>query len=36
MEQADGYHAAIVDAFDGLATSRKSGRVVDIRDGYFK
>jgi toxin ParE1/3/4 len=36
IEQADGYHAAIVDAFDGLATSRKTGRVVDIRDGYFK
>ncbi len=36
IELADGYHAAIVDAFDGLATCRKTGRVVDIRDGYFK
>ena len=36
IEQADGYHATIVDAFDGLATGRKTGRVVDIRDGYFK
>ena len=36
IEQADGYHAAIVDTFDGLATGRKTGRVVDIRDGYFK
>ena len=36
IEQADGYHAAIVDAFDGLATGGKTGRVVDIRDGYFK
>jgi len=36
IEQADGYHAAIVDAFDDLATGRKTGRIVDIRDGYFK
>ena len=36
IEQADGYHAAILDAFDGLATGSKTGRIVDIRDGYFK
>jgi toxin ParE1/3/4 len=36
IEQADGYHAAIVDAFDGLATGRKTARIVDVRDGFFK
>lgn len=36
LEQADSYHAAIVEAFDDLANGRKIGRPVDIRDGYFK
>ena len=36
IEQADGYQAAIVDAFNGLATGRKTGRAVDIRDSYIK
>ncbi|MFN8701507.1 MAG: type II toxin-antitoxin system RelE/ParE family toxin [Rhodospirillales bacterium] len=36
LEQADSYHAAIVDAFDDLANGTKIGRPVDIRDGYFK
>ncbi|MBF0269111.1 MAG: type II toxin-antitoxin system RelE/ParE family toxin [Alphaproteobacteria bacterium] len=36
LEQADGYHNAIVDAVEGLAAGRKSGRPVDIREGYFK
>lgn len=36
LEQADRYHNAIVEAFSDLAAGRKSGRSVDIRDGYFK
>jgi len=36
IEQADSYHAAIVAAFAGLASGKKAGRPVDIRDGYFK
>jgi toxin ParE1/3/4 len=36
LEQADGYHNAIVDAFEELAAGRKTGRPVDIREGYFK
>ncbi|CAA7627298.1 Toxin ParE1 [Candidatus Terasakiella magnetica] len=36
LEQADRYHNAIVEAFNDLATGRKGGRSVDIRDGYFK
>lgn len=36
LEQADIYHNAIVDAFEELATGRKTGRPVDIREGYFK
>lgn len=35
-EQADSYHARIVDTFEGLAAGTKRGRPVDIRDGYFK
>ena len=35
LEQADRYHNAIVDAFEDLAADRRSGRPVDIRDGYF-
>lgn len=35
-EQADIYHNAIVTAFEDLATGRKTGRPVDIREGCFK
>ncbi len=35
-EQADTYHNAIVDAFEGLAVGEKTGRPVDVREGYFK
>lgn len=35
-EQADSYHAAIVDAFDGLLFGHKVGRSVDVRDSYLK
>ncbi|MBF0167062.1 MAG: type II toxin-antitoxin system RelE/ParE family toxin [Alphaproteobacteria bacterium] len=36
LEQADFYHEAIVDAFEDLASGRKTGRPVDIREGYRK
>jgi toxin ParE1/3/4 len=36
IEQADSYHAGLVAAFEGLAAGQKTGRAVDIRDGYFK
>jgi len=36
LEQADAYTDAIGDAFDDLATGRKIGRPVGVRDGYFK
>jgi toxin ParE1/3/4 len=35
-EQADHYHNAIVDAFEELAAGKKTGRPVDVREGYFK
>lgn len=35
-EQADRYHNAIVDTFEDLAAGKRSGRPVDIREGYFK
>lgn len=35
-EQADRYHNAIVDAFGDLAARKKTGRPVDVREGYFK
>lgn len=35
-EQADRYHADVVDAFEALAAGTKAGRPVDIRRGYFK
>jgi toxin ParE1/3/4 len=35
-EQADIYHNAIIDAFEGLAAGEKTGRPVDVREGYFK
>lgn len=36
VEQADRYHAALVAAFEGLASGLKSGRAVDIRERYFR
>jgi len=36
LEQADSYLGDIVEVFDGLASGRKNGRPVDVRDGYFK
>lgn len=36
LEQADSYHNDIVTAFVELAAGRKAGRLVDIREGYFK
>jgi toxin ParE1/3/4 len=35
-EQADSYHTGIIAAFAGLASGRKKGRGVDIREGYLK
>ena len=35
-EQADRYHNAIVVAFKDLAAGKKTGRPVNIREGYFK
>lgn len=35
-EQADSSHNAIVDAFENRAAGRKTGRSIDIREGYFK
>jgi len=35
-QQADRYHNDIVDVFEGLAAGQKTGRPVDVRDGYFK
>jgi toxin ParE1/3/4 len=35
-EQADRYHRGLVTVFEDLATGRKIGRPVDIRDGYLK
>lgn len=35
-EQADSYHAGIIDAFEGLLTGRKVGRPVDVRESYLK
>ncbi|MCR4377561.1 MAG: type II toxin-antitoxin system RelE/ParE family toxin [Rhodospirillales bacterium] len=36
LKQADRYHNAIVEAFEDLAAGDKTGRPVDIREGYFK
>ena len=36
LEQAEAYQASIVAAFEGLAANRKTGRPVDIREGYLK
>lgn len=35
-EQADSYHHDLVAAFQGLAAGVKTGRSVDVREGYFK
>ncbi|MCP4565797.1 MAG: type II toxin-antitoxin system RelE/ParE family toxin [Bosea sp.] len=35
-EQAESYHAAMIAAFEGLATGSKQGRSSDVREGYFK
>ena len=35
-EQADSYYYAIMAAVAALADGAKTGRAVDIRDGYFK
>ena len=36
-EQADRYHAAILDAIEGLASGERIGRDArDIREGYWK
>lgn len=34
--QADRYIGEIVDLFEDLRTGRKTGRPVDVRDGYLK
>jgi toxin ParE1/3/4 len=36
LEQADSYHAEIVNAFEGLLSGEKVGRIADIRDFYLK
>ena len=36
LEQADRYHNDIVGVFRDLASGKKTGRSVDIREGYFK
>lgn len=36
VRQAEIYHAAVVAAFEGLASGQKIGRATDIRDDYFK
>lgn len=36
LEQADSYHGDLVAAFKGLAKGTKTGRPVDVREGYFK
>jgi toxin ParE1/3/4 len=36
LEQADAYHADIVEAFEGLASGTKQGRRVDAREGYLR
>jgi len=35
-EQADRYHHDLVDAIEALARGVKTGRRVDVREGYFK
>ncbi|WP_274630844.1 type II toxin-antitoxin system RelE/ParE family toxin [Arvimicrobium flavum] len=35
-EQADTYHEAIMTAVRELAAGTRTGRAVDVREGYFK
>ena len=36
LEQAEHYHAGLVDAFEALVRGHKKGRMADIREGYLK
>ncbi len=36
LDQADSYVRDIINVFEDLANGAKSGRPVDIRDGYLK
>ncbi len=36
IEQAESYHARLVQAFEDLAAGRKVGRPVNVRTGYRK
>jgi toxin ParE1/3/4 len=36
LEQAESYHAGLVATFEGLASGRKQGQPVEVREGYFK
>lgn len=36
LEQADRYVSAIAETCRALASGTKTGRTVDVRDGYFK
>ena len=36
LDQADSYLTDIIQAFEGLAKGMKTGRPVDIREGYLK
>ena len=36
VEQAESYVGALFDAFAGLASGARVGRVSDVRSGYFK
>ncbi|MBW7835374.1 MAG: type II toxin-antitoxin system RelE/ParE family toxin [Sphingomonadales bacterium] len=36
LDQADSYVHDIIRVFEGLANGTKTGRPVDIRDGYLK
>ena len=36
LEQADRYHRDLVDVIEALALGIKTGRRVDVREGYFK
>lgn len=35
-EQAESYTNDIIDAFEGIATGKKVGRPVSVREGYLK
>lgn len=36
LAQADSYFADFIAAFEGLSAGSRTGRPVDIRNGYFK